>query len=262
VTAYRPIETAHGNLVKPIGIYPGPSRLVVDSAGADDLTTITATYAAHGTPHFTLDIRKRTVYSHLDPIGAAPIVQGSSLEAHRRGLVIWVCIAKHPTEELTTAETKWVGEMVGIIANELDIPTENVTDFPGVVNSRDKGVQMTWGAWKDFVGIASAASVPEIARYGPGKFDRDAFLQGLNKQKVVSELVEFPPFRGRPVSEGSKGKRVEHLQAIFEHEVTGVYDERLARTISAWKAARGLGYDSTVDSTVWKELEDYFTNQE
>lgn len=259
MTTLRLIETAQGNLVKPIGIYPGPTRLVVDSAGSDDLGTVFAVYAAHGTPHYTIDVRKRAVYSHLDPVGAAPVVKDSTLAPHRRGLVIWVCIAKHPSEELTSSETKWVGEVVGTIATELDIPIENVTDFPGSVNSRDKGVQMTWGAWLGFSGIASAAAVPEIPRYGPGKLDRDAFIQGLNKQKVISELIEFPSFRGRPVSLGSKGKRVEHLQAIFGLEVTGTYDEELAEIITEWKEERGIEGEDLVDASVWKELEKFFT---
>lgn len=257
----RPIETSRGNPVKPIGIYPGPSRIVLDAAGSDDLVTVFATYAAHGTPHFTLDIRKRAIYQHLDPIGAAPIDKTSQIQPHRRGLVIWICLAKHPTEELTSSESKWVGEVVGRLAEELGIPVDEVTDFPGVVNSRDKSVLMIWGSWLAFSGVAAAAVIPGVARYGPGKFNRESFMQGLSKQKVVSELIEFPVFRGRPVSHGSKGKRVEHLQAIFGHEVTGVYDEALAEDIAIWKGERDLGYNTVVDAEVWKELEKYFKEE-
>lgn len=257
--SFLPIETANYSRVKPSGVYPGGAKIVIDSTGSPYLTTVLSTYSAGAyAPHFTLDTVGRTVYQHLELTGSAPMDEKSPQAPHKRGQVIWVCITKSATEELGEEDTRWVGEMVAKIAAEVGIPTDDVTDFPGVVDSRMKAVCMAPGTWINFTGIASAGVVPHIARYGPGKFNREAFIQGLQRQKVAAELVEFPAFRGRPVSEGSKGKRVELVQTIFDMEPTGVFDDALAEAVIAFKQERGLGDTPIVDAKTWKALGKYY----
>lgn len=241
-----------------VATYPGTPKLVIDSTGIGFMPAVFASYVTTRTaPHITLDPKEKKIYQHVDLDGSAPIDEWSSQAPHKRGQVVWINIAKSATDILPDKEVEWIGQTVGEIAAHCEIPTDNVTDFPGVVNSRDKVVLMALGTWYQFSGIASAGVIPFISRYGPGKFDRDVFISGLRASSPPPKK-DYPTFRGRPFGPGSKGKRVEQLQGLLGLDVTGVFDEETETLVSDIKDGLGLEKDAKIDSETWDLLWETF----
>lgn len=260
----HPIKVDRGGIteaLKPVAAYPGTPKIVLDSTGAPTLRSALETYVMEQyAPHITIDSKSKTVLKHMSFEGSAPIDEWSSQAPHKRGQVVWVCIVKNPGDELPDDEVKWIGGVIAELAETLGITTANVTDFPGAVTSRDKLVLMSLGAWYGFTGIASAGVVPFVQRFGPGRFNRDIFLEGLRPAHRIRKEAgaDWPPFRGKPLQVGSKGKMVVRLQKVFGMEETGEFDEDLGTEIKFFKTGRGLPPDATVDAAVWKSLGEYF----
>lgn len=246
----------------PSAMYPGTTKIVVDSTGALNSDIAWQIYSQSGqVPHFTLDVVASVVYQHISLDGSAPIDESSRQAPHKRGRVVWICIAKPTTEAISEEETFWAGQAVREIAEFCGVRTDTFTDFPGVVSSRDKSVTMTLNSWYQFSGIAAAAVIPFVSRFGPGKLDVSAFKRGVENilprdpvEEDEGDDGEVPAFRGRSISEGSKGKMVEQLQRMLGHKVTGEYGTELAASVLAMKRLLELDDDTTIDASVWNAM--------
>lgn len=255
-----PIKVARGGqpaVLRGSGALPGTTKIVIDCTGIGNILTSFQAYSANLiAPHITLDPKTMKVYQHIDLDQAAPVDEYSKQAPHKRGQVIWVNVAKMPSDHLPDSEVQWVGKVVAQIAAHLeDIDTKSVTDFPGVVNSGDKSVLMALGSWYNFSGIASAGVVPFVFRFGPGRFDRDVFMSGLHYKAKAPE--DWPTFKGRPFSLGSKGKRVEAIQKAADYKVTGEFDEEIDRLVRRVQTFNGLEVTGEVDSNTWNALGEF-----
>lgn len=203
-----------------VGQLPGPKRIVVDASGSSNLTTTMASYRETGVPHITLVPETKTMLQHIDSDMASTVVSNVPQDPHRKGLVLWVSIAKATYDDLVGADAKWVGEQVSYLAKELNIP---VTGFCPFVPAADKTTPaMGLGEWNQFGSVCGSYCVPFAGRRGPGNVENEAFEAALFKAPKPKRTRKKVALEPEPVAEEPEDILItddEVLGAVFVTEL-------------------------------------------
>lgn len=272
----------------------GPVRVVVDSINAPTLKVALMSYAESGiVPHFTIDFggsgQCESVLQHLDLGESAIGVSDMPVEPHRIGRTIWVMVLKPSGLVPCTSQSFWLGQTIGKIVENVGA-FEYWETFPTRSSAEYRGVEMSFGAWREFSGVCAAAHVPQCSRYGPGEMDLWSFGEGLSSpaaslpSNVVVERVEAAPelaeptvvellkseleerpkvvavetvlgkFPGRRIQIGSGGKAVDTLREAYGLGA-GKFDEELQDHVIFAQEIAGVTADGVVDSSVWIVLD-------
>lgn len=237
----------------------GPTVVVLDCSGTSDRkATLDGYVESKSCPHITIFPETKEVMQHIDYDEAAP-VSTDPRGAHRRGNVLWVNVAKSPSESLNDEDTVWVGSVVG-----------GLVDAVGAGNRNHfRSTELTLNEWDKFNGLITAAAVPFAGRYGIGVIDPLLFIEGSilgerleegdyeeGVEEDVSvgetEVFELPEFKGKAFGLGSASKKVQDLATWFN--MPADFNEEMEEKIKEIQSDFGLEPNGIVDSDTWDAI--------
>lgn len=255
--------------------YPGQTRLsdgnpkvVVGLAGTKNLKGIFDTYRQTGRyPHATFDVDNNEIHYHVDQDRASGMLSAAAdFVPHRRTISYWIIINRNSGDVLTPDEARKVYNC--IVEHAIKIGADrNVYPFPHSAKQAMATEMRLW-EWNDFSGVVAAAQVPMSVWHNALPLSTSALIDAWPEpgkeradepeaaESVEKETADWGPFKGRPVSAGSRGKKVAQVRDKLGLPEGDLFDEDTDVAVKAFQESAGIEADGIVSAETWDALGD------